>query len=253
MDFSQIYNGREVFMKLKEISLSKETVDDHSQFNSLLKPIHENAICMREANDYMPEKYKIPAGWLTGAIPSSSHIQTLRDLEILFVVLPGGIKVTLGYYSYLLKLTHKNCDICDLTLGGSEITIHKSGYSDYQPGIYRLRINLLAYWRLPANELSIDSISAAAVCGNILLTGIESYAASIMQKPELLPLQDGTILPRCDMAGIRIVGRDGEPRVPTFGFNSNTNRIFLDSSNVHAKSPYRSVPVILAKTTAVSY
>jgi hypothetical protein len=189
-------------------------------------------------NRQMPKELQCPASWLD-LDTASDHVQSVEDLEFFFVVL-STLKETWDFNQGLIKLTQPG--IWDSGFGKDEAQMRLDPNAVvYEPGIHRVRINLVDNW-LPEGGRSVDRVRLHASAGSKKLAAIEAIGVYGLQNPELLQLQDGETLPFCDLAGLQQGG--GFAQVPLFFWSRGYSEACfgsLSSGNVVANSAAPSV------------
>ena len=188
------------------------SVRSFNQFESLLYSLDEQKELLLRLNEQLPKEQRFPASWLTKLDTTSNHVQSVEDLEFFFVVL-STLEKTWNFNQKLIELTQPGTwnpgffgkDETQMRLDPNAVV--------YEPGIHRVRINLVDNW-LPERGRSVDQVRFHASEGGKKLAGIEVIGAYGLQDPKLLQSQDGEALPYCNLAGLQ--QGVGFARVPGF-------------------------------------
>jgi hypothetical protein len=204
-------------------------------FTKYLRPLDEQLTMLWGLNRQMYREDRIPSSWFDDVWTPSDHIQSLDDLEFLFVA-KNSVEATLVYNWWLIKKAQPGHFDYGLGLGGSGGGHFGAGDNTgtYQPGIHRLRINLVDNWPPKDQFANRDQFWEWAAKSDKMLAGAEVLGAYSLQDPTLLGLQDGKNLPFCNLAGLRLMDRRYEQRDdyitclkqwvkggPTLSLNSN--------------------------------
>lgn len=220
--FSLIARQNEVIRRVKNGGLSMEAalrgtqsiiegkssdvvVDNFLQFAPLLRTLGEQQKTLKALNEKMPKSMRVPDSWIDTLDTNSDHVQMFESLETLFVVPTGTLKDTIEFQVKLIELTqpaiYRSTDF-DNGIDGTYLdgTADKAMYDT--PGIYRVRINLAAYWN-KKNGSSVDNTRKQASASGITLAGLVAVGAYALQDPKLYQSLDGVNLPYFDIAELR--------------------------------------------------
>ena len=200
------------------------SVRSFNQFESLLYSLDEQKELLLRLNEQLPKEQRFPASWLTKLDTTSNHVQSVEDLEFFFVVF-STLEKTWDFNRKLIELTQPRT--WDSGFGKDETQMRLDPNAVvYEPGIHRVRINLVDNW-LPERGRSVDQVRFHASEGGKKLAGIEVIGAYGLQDPKLLRSQDGEALPYCDLAGLQ--QGVGFAQVPFFLWNRSYREAFFDS------------------------
>ena len=244
--FSLVARQNEVIRRVKNGGLSMEAalrgtqsiiegkssdvvVDNFLQFAPLLRTLGEQQKTLKALNKKMPKSVRVPDSWIDTLDTNSDHVQMFESLETFFVVPTGTLKDTINFQVKLLELTQPaiyRSSNFDNEIDGAYLddTADKSMYST--PGIYRVRINLAAYWD-KKNANSVDNARNQAYASSINLAGLVAVGAYALQDPKLYQSQDGENLPYFDIAELRS-GDGGSEAFCSFWY-SDVRKAYFDS------------------------
>ena len=224
--FSLIARQNEVVKRVKNgglsmsdaLSLTQKMLDgefpkdNFQQFIHLLRPISQQAVELRRLNSEMPEDMRVPDSWFDDLNTDSDHIQKIEDLEILFISPKkiGTFKSMRAIIEYQIKLVeltqysvwsspdfNKIIDHC-----WPDESANKSILIN--PGIHRLRINLVSYWNPKSTNRKISAdLMRKQPSINVLLAGVAAIGAYAVQDPDLYRSQDGINLPCFYLADLK--------------------------------------------------
>ena len=175
-----------------------------------------NLLEVLDANVWGGQANKV--GWFDSVDTTSDHVQSVDDLEILYVEFgspKGNVemhwKAIVANQPRVWRWDGLKTDQKHLRLGPNA--------KQYEPGIHRIRINLVAHWEPEDGRTIIDVRRQAAASGETL-THAEVLAVYGLHD-ELLRQQDGENLPYADMAGFEVAISGGRPwaAVPCLGWD----------------------------------
>lgn len=170
---------------------------DFSQYNQYLHSLSTQLYRLRDFNSRMPKKLRVPDAWFN-LDPASQHVQSVEDLECWFVWL-GSLEKTWAFNQKLVEVTHPIQDI-GFARDIHHMRLHPTAHR-YEPGIHRVRINLVDNW-YPGAGRSIVNVRERALATSTQLAAVEAIGAYTLQHPVLYRLLDGVNLPYFDCAGI---------------------------------------------------
>lgn len=195
---------------------------DFGRYDRFLHPLNKQLELLWKLIPKLPEALRVDPSWLD-VDTVSDHAQSVEDLEFFFIVL-DTLERTIVLNWELMKLTQPavyhsgfETDAANLRLGPNTRW--------YEPGLYRVRINLVDNWD-PKQGRSIDQVRTRVASTGALLASIEPIGAYAIH-PELLQQQDGENLPYCDLAGLQ-QGR-GFAQVPGFHWDGIDSEAYLYS------------------------
>ena len=183
---------------------------DFNRYTQYLLPLDVQLQRLVELNKELPKKLRVPEVWFNDVDTSSDHIQTVEDLEFFFIV-PGTVEETLTLNWELIRLTQPAVYRSGFKIDADNLRLWPNTRW-YEPGLHRIRINLVDNWD-PENGRNVDDIRTRAAGTGVLLASVEPIGAYALHA-ELFRQQDGENLPYCDLAGLRQVRALG--RVPCF-------------------------------------
>ncbi len=138
------------------------------------------------------------AGWFDKLDTASDHIQSVDDLEIFYIEFGSPEKNVEMWWRAFTANQPNVWRWAGLKTDAEHLRLHPEAH-EYQPGIHRIRINLVANWE-PQNGRSVLQIRERAAVSGETLAHAEVLAAYAVHD-ELLRQQDGENLPYADMAG----------------------------------------------------
>lgn len=176
-------------------------------YSSDLYSLEEQKEILLRLNEQLPAEQQVPTAWITGLVTTSDHVQSVNDLEFFFVV-PGTLEETWRFNRALILAS---CPELHKDYRGDDkiVRLDFSG-ANYEPGIHRVRINLVDGW-VPGNDLgpSAEEARHKARCAEKKLAGAEVLGAYALH-PKLPALMSGGYdLPGCNLAGLQFRNSDG--------------------------------------------
>lgn len=183
----------------------------------------------------------VPDDWFDDIDTHSNHIQSVRDLEYLFVVPSPNFLDTLNYQLSLAKASLQ-CSIIffgEFGIGFDDAALSvNADMSLYKkPGIFKLRIDLMSGWDSNIGR-SVDDFRYNASRNGTVIDCIPAIGAYAAQSPSLFKAQDGVTMPFFDLADIQI--GDGHDYVPELYYSRN--KIYLDLIHCEQASFTHSIP-----------
>jgi len=174
-----------------------------AQFTPLLHSLDEQLELLKSFDAQMPKSWRIPEAWYIDLSTASSHVQSVDDLEVLFVV-RGPLERTWRYNWKLIGLAQGRDYLQPFEVDKSHLHLDVNAVA-YRPGIHRIRINLIDGWSQGGPRLyrSVAKVGEDTAVDNRKLAGIEAIGAYALQNPKLLQMQDGKTLPYCYLTGLR--------------------------------------------------
>jgi hypothetical protein len=159
---------------------------------------------------------------------SSDHVQSVDDLEILYVDFGSPEQNVEMWWKVIAGIQPRASRWDGLSSDPEHLRLAPNTYP-YNPGmrgIYRVRINLVANWQ-PQDGRSVLQVREWAARSGEYLAHAEVLAAYGLHD-ELLRQQDGTNLPYSDMAGFEasIPGRDPWTHCPYLRWNGGEAKLF---------------------------
>jgi len=171
-----------------------------AQFTPLLYSLYEQTMLLEYFRTNVPDELSFPKSWLTSLDTTSTHVQSVDDLEFFFVVL-DTLEKTWNFNQWIINWVQPS--ISDTGFGRDETQLRLDGTAvRYEPGVHRIRINLVDNWP-SLTDPSVDRVRANASASGKKLAGIETIGAYGLQNPKLLRAQDGVMLPYCNLAGLQ--------------------------------------------------
>jgi hypothetical protein len=175
---------------------------------------------------------------------SGDHVQSVDDLEILYVDF-GSPKKNVEAWWKVLMGTQPNAWRWDgLKTDPGNLRLDPNAKS-YEPGIYRVRINLVAHWEPEKGGRTIDEVRPQAKAAGEFLAHAEAMAAYGLHA-ELLQEQDGGNLPQVDLAGYQatIPGRGAWALVPCLSWDRGGREVRLNARWSGGRDRYWAAPVV---------
>lgn len=168
---------------------------DYGRYDQYLHSLDDQLQLLRDLNQRMPRKLRVPDAWLDLDI-DSEHSQGVEDLEFFYVHL-DTLEATWAFNQKLVELTQPSIRDSGFRKGAADMRLHSSAHQ-YAPGIHRVRINLVDNWE-PKKGRNIDQVRHRTTRE---LAAVEPIGAYALQDPRLYQSQDGENLPHFDMAGL---------------------------------------------------
>lgn len=196
---------------------------DFVQFNCLLNGLADQKKVLARVDAQLPRKLRLGAKLINGLETASDHVQTLEDLET-FVVIKPTLEETWCYKQAFIGAVQPMT--WETGFDKSQMELHSTAYQDYEPGIYLVRVNLVANW-VPGKARSVREVRQSAT-GTLAST--EAMDAYMLQQPALLQAQDGDKLPYVDCAGIE--SGDRPVKAPVFRWNDFYRGVYFGSWDV---------------------
>lgn len=169
------------------------------------------------------------SGWFEGVDTASDHVQSVDDLEILYVEF-GSIEGNIEAYWRLIKANQpRNWRYDGLKTDAEHLRLGPNA-RQYEPGIHRIHINLAAHWESEDGRSVLQVRERPATSGKFLAHA-ETLAAYGLHD-ELLRQQDGVNLPYDDLAGYEatVSGNDPWTNVPYLNWNRNDRKVNLNAN-----------------------
>ena len=144
---------------------------------------------------------------------TSDHVQSVDDLEILHVEF-GSIEETVEMWWKVFVGEQPDSWRWDGLKLDTEHIRFSPNTTKYEPGVHRVRINLVAHWE-PEDGRTVEEVRKQASDTHEILAHSEVLSAYGLHSA-LLREQDGENLPYADMAGYEatVPGKDAWQRVP---------------------------------------
>lgn len=228
VDYDYAARGLQDIMEGKFVPVVNQTpplaypARDFSRYDSYLLSLDDQLQRLKGLNKKLPKKLQVAARSLD-LDTDTDHIQSVEDMEIFFIVL-DTLEKTLAVNWEIIKLTQPavsrsdfETDVANLRLGPNTRW--------YEPGIHRVRINLVDNWS-PDGGRNIEQVRNRVAGTNTLLASVEPIGAYGLHD-ELFQQQDGENLPYVDLAGLQ-QGR-GFGGVPSFGWDPIHRKAYLIS------------------------
>ena len=134
----------------------------------------------------------------------------------------------------------------ELKLDSEHLRLLPSNVATYEPGIHRIRIDLVAHWE-PENGRTVEEVRDQAKGTDEILAQLEVLSAYGIHS-ELLREQDGENLPYSDMPGTDVtVPGDSEPYALCVFWNPAYRRAYLSASWVDDRDSFWAAPVLREK------
>jgi hypothetical protein len=141
---------------------------------------------------------------------SSDHTQSVDDLEILHVDFGSPEQNVEMWWKVIVGTQPKNWRWDELKLDPEHLSVLSRNTKTYEPGIHRVRINLVAHWE-PEDGRTIEEVREGAKGTDEILAHSEVMSAYGLHDA-LLREQDGENLPYSDMSGFEVtVPGDSSP------------------------------------------
>lgn len=200
-------------------------VAEFTRRNSKLLPLLQQLNLLKQFNILHWDNV-LTNGQFAAVNTSGDHVQSVDDLEILYVDfgspnknVEAWWKVLIGTQPNAWRWDHLKTDPRNLRLDPNA--------KSYEPGIYRVRINLVAHWE-PEKDRTIDEVRSEAKAAGEFLAHAEAMAAYGLHA-ELLQEQDGENLPQVDLAGYQatIPGDEAWASVPYLCWNRGSRKVQL--------------------------
>lgn len=174
---------------------------------------------------------------------SSDHVQSVDDLEILYVDFGSAEKNIEMWWRVLVANQPNNWRWDGLKTDPENLRLTPNTKA-YEPGIHRVRINLVAHWE-PENGRTIDEVREQAKQTDEILAHAEVLAAYGLHAA-LLQEQDGENLPYADMPGFQatVPGREAWAHVPYLFWNRDDRKVQLSAFWSGSRPQYWAAPVV---------
>ena len=156
------------------------------------------------------------------------HVQSVDDLEILHVEF-GSIEETVEMWWKVFVGEQPDSWRWDGLKLDTEHIRFSPNTTKYEPGVHRVRINLVAHWE-PEDGRTVDEVRKQASDTHEILAHSEVLSAYGLHSA-LLREQDGDNLPYADMAGYEatVPGGDAWRYVPCLDWSRFNRRVGLDA------------------------
>lgn len=226
--------------RLADAQLQEEAGLD--RYNHLLLSLSDQRVRLRRYNA-MYWGNRLTAEQLASVDTSSDHTQSVDDLEMFHVefrsykeTVEMWWKVYVGEQPYAQDGPKYNLDRKHLCLCPNT--------ANYEPGISRVRINLVAHWE-PKNGRTLNEVRDYAKITGEVLAHTEVLSAYGIHY-ELLREQDGENLPYSELAGtvVTIPGKS-MPGTLYLCWSTHSRSAFLTVSLVFERILTWSAPVVL--------
>lgn len=174
---------------------------------------------------------------------SSDHAQSVDDLEILYVDFGSPEKNVEAWWKVLVG-TQPNAWRWDgLKTDRKKLRLDPNAKS-YEPGIHRVRINLVSHWE-PKDGRAVDEVRPQAKAAGEILAHAEAMAAYGLHA-ELLQEQDGENLPYVDLAGFQatVSGIGAWTDVPCLDWNRDDREVQLYADWSDGRNQSWAAPVV---------
>lgn len=147
-------------------------------------------------------------GWFDAVVTASEHVQRVDDLEILYIDF-GSPKANVERLWEAIKASSPLAWLADyLRTDPGHIRLAAQA-RQYEPGIHRVRINLVAHWE-PALGRSVLQVREMSTSNGETLAAAEVLAAYALHDA-LLRRLDGENLPFADLAGFEVTAPGADP------------------------------------------
>lgn len=182
-------------------------------------------------------------GWFDSVDTTSNHIQSVDDLEIFYIEF-GSPELNIEAYWKAIKVNQPNVWRYNGLKTDPEHFRLAPQARQYEPGIHRIRINLVAHWE-PEDGRSVSQVRQQASLMSEAVAAAEVMAAYAVQY-ELLRQQDGRNLPYADMAGYEatVPGAEAWAGCPYIYWNQVIREVSLDAGWSDSVNDYWAVPVL---------
>lgn len=218
-----------------------------AMYNKYLKPLDVQLTRLKELNSTLPVYQRIPHGWFEAISTESYHVQSLEDLET-FVVWRGTVPRSWCYPQNIIKQIHPATHDSIEKTNTVQVCFNSNAFDwdTLTPGIYRVRINLVAHWS-PGVSRSVNEVRSDASENKQILASFEAALAYALQAPELIKLLDGVNLPCTDAAGLSFGYNYRE--VPCFDLIKENGEVRFHSILAAAAHMSSAAPTILGVPT----
>ena len=216
--------------------------DPFFKYVHLLLSLDQQLALLRKYN----EKYwngAIPEDMFAAVNTTSDHVQQIEDLEILYVQF-GSDKQTFENWVAVIKDKQPNVWFDDSLGNGYDIRRLGTNTHQYTFGIYRVHINLAAYWE-PKKGRSVDNVRQQVKGTTEQLAHAEVFAAYALHI-ELFLQADGRNLPWFDAAGyeVKASGSDRWQNAPYGRWDTFARSANVDSYRIDDLSQSYATPVV---------
>ncbi len=205
-------------------------------YASLLLSLREQLARLRA---YNPQFWggQLTEAQLDAVDTTSDHTQSVEDLEVLYVDF-GSPEANLELWWRVLAGTQPDSHRWS-TLVSGQMNLRLAGCArQYEPGIHKIRINLVAHWE-PVSGRSVNQVRVLAKTNGETLAHAEALAAYGLHD-RLLREQDGDMFPHTTLAGWQDVMR--------FQWYLYGRRVILWPGGASTLSCSSAVPVIIPES-----
>jgi hypothetical protein len=212
------------------------------RYSGLLLPLGDQLTRLRGYNQRFWDN-RVTNEQFAAVDTSSDHTQSVDDLEIFHVEF-GSLEETVEmWWKVLVGTQPKNWRWGELKLDPEHLGLGANTKS-YEPGIHRVRINLVAHWE-PEDGPTIEEVREQAKGTGEILAHSEVLSAYGLH-PGLLQEQDGENLPYSDMPGFEVTvpGKGAWRFVLYVGWYPFDRRVALDAPWVVYRDDDWAAPVL---------
>lgn len=159
--------------------------------------------------------------------PHDVHVQRVEDLEILHVQFRSLQETAEMWWRVIVGEQPDSWCWDELRLDPEHFKLLNRNIREYEPGIHRVRINLIAHWE-PGGSRTLEEVREQAIKTGEILAQLEVMSAYGLH-PDLLREQDGQNLPYSDMAGtnVSVRGVSDEHALCLAWFSNDSKAEFL--------------------------
>ena len=218
-----------VLQALQEITEGKFVLADRfGRYNDKLLPLWQQLNLLKQFNILHWDNV-LTDEQFAAVDTSGDHVQSVDDLEILYVDF-GSPEKNIEAWWKVLVATQPNAWRWDGLKTGRKNLRLDPNTKLYEPGIHRVRINLVAHWE-PEKGRTIDEVRPQAKAAGEFLAHAEAMAAYGLHA-ELLQEQDGENLPYVDLTGYQatVSGDEAWTHVPYLSWGRDDRGVRLSAS-----------------------
>lgn len=180
---------------------------------------------------------------------SSDHVQSVNDLEVLYVDfgLPEDNNVEM-WWRVLVWTQSEAWRYREVVAGMPHLRLATVAHH-YMPGIHRVRLNLMAYWG-PDESRSVHEVRESARANGETLAAAEVLAAyglhgQLLQQMGGEYLSKGEYLSSAELGGYEVTIPGTKGLVPYLEWKSLGHRVYLGLDKGNIRNCYSTCPVVL--------
>lgn len=181
---------------------------------------------------------------LTAIDTSSEHTQQIDDLESLHVQFDSLEETVEMWWRVYVGEQSGSWRWSELRLDAGHLRLLDSNVKTYEPGIHRIRINLIAHWE-PEDGRTLEEVRTQAKVSGEILAQLEVMSVYGLHS-KLFREQDGRNLPYSDMPGTGVIVPDcSEPYALYFFWSPFDYKTRLTAHRVDSRRCWAAAPVLI--------